>query len=785
MAEKKDLETKSEDKTKKTKVSKSSEKTVEAKKVISTGSITEKSSTKTEVAKVEQKKEVSKKQKKVKVVSAKKLPGLFKKKYTEKSFNKKVLKKIYIEADKKLVEKQFSKITDKKGREFLVVNKKSTLPKEEFNRCKIIAKDVKNQKVGIKFVPLIAVVCLIAAIGITVTLFKNIVVEKAITSAMQGIFGAKTDIAKVDLQIFGASLEISGLEQANADSPMKNIFQIDKIDIAFNLTDLLRGKFHAKNIEVSGVALDTDRKTSGELIKDSKTKSEKTVVKKVQEESVSLAETASETLKKMFENYNPETMLENVQNELKSPEVAKNISSDVQSKVEKWKNVPSEYETSIKKLSSSVNEIIKTDWGKIYDVTKLTKMLENVNTAITESESLQKKMTSTATDIKNDTSAVTEYSNQLKAAIKSDTDLVDSKISEMKTLFSVDGLKNIMSDAITSILYEKAGKFYPYIDKAMNAAMSAKGSSDSNNSNSESEEKSEKKEKKAKKQKVTHERSSGRTIYYKNDTVPKLLIENVKASGYEYQTNNLLFEGTATEISSDQNMRGKPAKINADFKVLGKANNANVTIDARDSSSAPLVLAKYNGKGYPINADAQVFALKSSSDINATLTADKGGTFVVGGTLDMALSEMTGMDFSPEKVCSIYKNALSGIKKLTVGFDAGYDATNGLVLKITNMDKLASQLVTPVTNALTGELNTIANDAKTKVTTLLSEKTGIASEQIDQFMNVKDLISNQQNQVNSLKNQLESKKKEINKQIQNAGKNAAQDATKKLLKNLF
>ncbi len=783
MAEKKDLETKSEDKTTKEKVSKSSEKTVEAKSVVSQDSSSKTSSSnKTKEISVQEKKVPAKKQKKVKVVSAKKLPGLFKKKYTEKSFEKKVLKKIYIETDKKLVEKQFTKITDKKGREILVVDKKSTLPKEEFNRCKIIAKDVKNQKVGIKFVPLIAAVCLICAIGITVTIFKNIVVEKAITSAMQGIFGAKTDIAKVDLQIFGASLEIDGLEQANADSPMKNIFQIDKIDVSFNLTDLLRGKFHAKNIEVSGVALDTDRKTSGELIKDSKTKSEKTVIKKVQEESTSLADAASAKLKEMFENYNPETMLENVQNELKSPEVAKTISSDVQAKVEKWKNVPSEYETSIKNLSSSVNEIVKTDWGKIYDVSKLTKMLENVNTAITESESLQKKMKSTATDIKTDTSAVTEYSNELTAAIKSDTDLVDSKISEMKKLFSVDGLKNIMSDAITSILYEKAGKFYPYIDKAMNAALSAKGSS---NSDSESTENSETKEKKAKKQKVTHDRLAGRTIYYKNDTVPKLLIENVKASGYEYQTNNLLFEGTATEISSDQNMRGKPAKINADFKVLGKANNANVTIDARDSSSAPLVLAKYNGKGYPINADAQVFALKSNSDINATLTADKNGTFVVGGTLDMALSEMTGMDFTPEKVCTIYKNALSGIKKLTVGFDAGYDATNGLVLKITNMDKLALQIVTPVTNALTGELNTIANDAKTKVTTLLSEKTGIASEQINQFMDIKDLVSNQQNQVESLKNQLESKKKEINKQIQNAGKNAAQDATKKLLKNLF
>ncbi len=728
------------------------------------------------------KKTAQKKEKKIKLVSAKKLPGLFKKKYTEQAFSKKILKKIYIESDKKLVEKQFSKIKDKKGRELLAVDKNSTLTKEEFNRCKIIAKDVKNQKAGIKLVPLLAVVCLVAAIGITVTLFKNVVVKKGLTAAMQGIFGAKTDIAKVDLQIFGASLQINGLEQANADSPMKNLFQIDNIDVSFNLTDLLKGKFHAKNIEVSGVAIDTDRKTSGELIKDSKTKNEKEVVKQTSEKSSKLADAASEKLKEMFENYNPEKMLENLQNELKSPEVAKSIASDVQSKVEKWKNVPNEYEESIKKLSSSVNEIVKTDWGKIYDVSKLTKMLENVNTAITESESLKKKIDSTSASIKTDSTAVANYSKQLNTAIKADTNLVDSKITEMKTLFSVDGLKNIMTDAISSILYEKAGKFYPYIDKAMNAAMSSKSSS---NADADSEKTKTPKTKKEKKQKVTHERSAGRTIYYKNDTIPKLLVENVKASGYEYKTNELLFEGTATEISSDQNMRGKPAIINASFKVLGKPNSANVTIDARTNSSAPLVSAKYNGKGYPINANAQVFALKSSSDINANLTADKNGTFVVGGTLDMALTEMTGMDFSPENVCKIYKNALSGVKKLTVGFNAGYDAANGLVLQITNMDRLASQIVTPVTNSLTGELNSIAEEAKTKVTAMISEKTGIASEKIDQFNDVKKLISTQTEQVNNLKKQLDSKKNEIKNQIENSGKNAAKDATKKLIKNLF
>lgn len=725
-------------------------------------------------------KEVEKKEKKTKLVPAKKLPGFYRKKFSEKDFEKKVLKKIYIETDKKLVESQFKKGTDKKGREILSFDRNSKIEKTEFLRCKKIALDVKNQKFGIKLVTLLAVVCLIAAIGITVTLFKNVVVKKGLTSAMQGIFGAKTDIQKVDLQIFGASLEIDGLAQANADSPMKNIFEIDKINVAFNLTDLLRGKFHAQNIEVSGVAIGTERSKSGELSIKPKNKKQKEVVSDTSKESNSIMTAAADQLKKMFESYNPETMLSNIQNELTSPAVANSISADVKSKVEKWKNVPSEYQTSIKKLSSSVDSLTKTNWGNITNAATLKKALSDIETAMTETNSLKTKMAATSKNIKTDTNAVNEYSKQLQNAIKADTKLVDSKIAEMKNLFSADGLKNILTEGVRGIILEKAGKYYPYIDKALTAAMSSKGNSSASADDSEkTAEKTEKKAKKAKKS-AGHARSAGRMVYYKKDTVPKLLIENVVASGYEYKTNELLFKGTATEISSDQNMRGKPAKINADFKVIGKPNKASVTIDARDNSNAPLVVADYSGKGYPISADAQVFNLSSAGDIDAILLCKADGSFSVGGTLNMNITEIQGMDFEPAKVSELYKKAVSGIKNLSVGFNVLYSKDGGMNVELTNIEKLTKQLVTPVTQALTGELNSIASEAQANVTKVLSEKTGIATEQISAFTDISGLLNSQMNSVNSLQKQLEEQKTKINKQLTNAAKGAAVDAIKKL-----
>ena len=724
-------------------------------------------------------KTMAKKEKKIKLVPAKKLPGFYRKKFSEKDFEKKVLKKIYIDADKKLVQSQFKKGTDKKGREILFFDRTAKIAKADFFRCKKIAIDVKNQKFGIKFVPLLAVVCLIAGIGITVTLFKNVVIKKGLTAAMEEIFGAKTDIQKVDLQIFGASLEIDGLAQANAESPMKNIFEIDKIDVAFNLTDLLRGTFHAQNIEVSGVAIDTERKKSGELIRKAKTKKQKEVSADTKKESDSIMMAAADQLKKMFESYNPETMLSNIQNELKSPAVANSISADVKTKVEKWKNVPNEYQTSITKLSTSVDSLVKTNWGNITNATTLKKAISDIETAMSETNSLKNKMAATSKDIKADTNSVNDYSKQLQNAIKADSKLVDAKIAEMKNLFSADGLKNILTEGVRGIILEKAGKYYPYIDKALTAAMNSKGNS---NVAADSKKSAEKTEKKAKKTKNStgHARSAGRMVYYKKDTVPKLLIENVVASGYEYKSDELLFKGTATEISSDQNMRGKPAKINADFKVMGKPNKASVTIDARDNSNAPLILADYSGKGYPISADAQVFNLSSASDIDAVLTCKTDGSFSVGGTLNMKITEIQGMDFEPAKVSELYKKAISGIKNLSVGFNVLYNKNGGMNVELTNIDRLTKQLVTPVTQALTSELNSIASEAQANVTKVLSEKTGIATEQISAFTDISGLLNNQMNSVNNLQKQLEDQKAKINKQLSNAAKGAAVDALKKL-----
>ena len=721
-------------------------------------------------------KKPAKSKKPEKTVSAKKLPGIFKKTYKEKAYSKNLLKKFYIEADKKFVEKLYSPSQDKKGRNIMVCNKSAEITKADLKRYKLIAKQIKMQKGGIKLVPLIAVAVLVAVLSAGVSLFKNIIIEKAITSAMQGIFGAKTDIAKVDFQFFNASLEINGLEQANKDSPMKNLFQIDSIKTSFNLTDLLRGKFHAENLSVEGVAIDTERKKSGELpIKPAKTKEEKQTESALSAKKQELSEEASAKLKEMFDSYNPEKMLENLQNELKSPAVASQISTDVQQKVEKWSSLPAELQEKVNAFSKNVNDIANTDFSKINDVAKLKSTLEKINSTAKSGEELKKLIEKSNSDLVSDSKAIADYSNKIQTAIKSDYALVDSKISEMKSVLSPAGLNEIMTNAVQSVLYQMCGKYYPYVSKGLNAALSAQKSS----SEKETEKSAEKTEK------TVMTRHPGRTVFFKQDTVPTLFIENVTASGYEYKTDNLLFKGNAKNIANNQNMTGKPTDISADFKIAGNPNNASVKIDARTNTNSPLVTASYTGSGIPVNADAQVFAFTSKSTIKAKMTADTNGKVSLNGVLDMNISEMTGMQFDVEKISELYNTALSNISRLTVDFSIGINEDKTMTISLNNLDSLASQLTTPVVKTLTAELNSIAADARSSAAKLLSEKTGVATEKIEQFTNIKNSVNSSKESVNNLQKKLEQKKKQINDQITNSTKAAAGDAAGNLIKKLF
>ena len=195
-----------------------------------------------------------------------KIPALFTKKYTDKTYAKKILGKLYVPADKEFVESLFTTVSDpKKGGTLHTIDRARVTDKKEAKRLARIAKDIKKQKGRINVVNVAAAVACVLALVLTLVVFRNQIARAVIVSSMEGAFGAKCEISKLDINPLDTHFIIDGLSVANRKKPMTNLFEIGHLEFHFNLLELTRGKFVAETVEITGVTWATARKTDGTL----------------------------------------------------------------------------------------------------------------------------------------------------------------------------------------------------------------------------------------------------------------------------------------------------------------------------------------------------------------------------------------------------------------------------------------------------------------------------------------------------------------------------------------
>ena len=712
-----------------------------------------------------------KKQKKIKLVKAKKIPRLFKKKYSPKKLESKILKKIYIPADKDLIKNLFKE--DSVKPELLSIDKTGTIEKKQLIRLKKIAKDIKKRKAGFKFIPFAVTAGFLAALFIVVVTFKDIIVKKGITSAMQEIFQAKTDIDYVHIEFLNSKLQIKNLQQANPDEEMKNLFQIGEITLDFNLTELLKGKVDIQNVTVAEILVNTDRTKSGKLIKkekkskDKEAKEPKQVNPKLQIARDDLLKKTQNTLDGMFADYNPQNIIENMQANLKSPEVAEKAQKTVEELIAKWQDEPEKIEKSVKEVQDIYEKATAIDYQNLNDPVKIKELIDLVTNGINTGNKIAEETKSTVDKIQVDANSVTALSKEISNAIQADKKLIDEQIGKF-TVLKDKGLKSVFNDLITAFVYGMADQYSPYARQALDKAMEIKA-----NNASDSKAKAEKK--KAAKKKKAAQRAPGRNIYYKNDTVPKFLLENAYGSGSNWSF-------SAKEFSSDADKRNKQSELSANLDILGTQNKLNAVIDARTQTSSPFIDAVYDGNNIPFNVTFNSYGLNSNSAIQCNFDADKNGSVAGTGTLNLSEVQILTPSFEPKIVYDIYSDAINSVKTMKIQLGYTYSEADGLVLTI---DTNAAEIFqTMFTSAFNKAISTIADEAQAKATKLLSEKTGLATEKIEQFTDIKGLITDSDAALKKIQKELDKLMKELTDQLKAQAENEIKKQAEEQLKNI-
>ncbi len=710
----------------------------------------------------------------------KKIPSLFRKKYTAKKLEKKIYKKLYVPDDKKYVKSLFTEV-EKKGAKQIPIyaipaDKAEQLAKKDMKRLKLLAKQIKSQKGRVNFVPLIVTIAFIVAIPVCFSMFKNVIIKKALTVVCENIFEAKTDIEKVDFKFLDSSLKIKKVEIANKNDYMKNLVDIGSITIDFDLGQLLRKRFVADELSVLDVNTGTERTTLGELppakekkIKKQKAKAEKAASesklgKALSDKKAVAADSLQKNITGLFNQFNPETLMQNYAAQLQTPAISTQVQEQIPQIVAKWQAKPAEVQKTVDELQKSVNEIMAFDYSSVQNnPLKIKEFIESLDSTYKNIDKVKNDANGVLNSFNADIAEADGLRKTVQNAVTHDMNFANSEINKIKSLNVSDGTK-LISGMFENVACDVLGKYYPYAMKGVDYLLELK-------SKQASKPKTEKTKKEKKKYSV--KRAPGRDIFYRQDKVPALWIKKMAGSGPN-------FFAQATDIASNQDIINKPAKIDFNMDLWNLQHTAKLVVDFRTETKEPLVRADYGLKNIPLNIPAEKFGeypgvpsfdAKCAVDAILKIFDDEGFEITGKGLLtDLKISTVP---FEPEYASKIYSSVMGRINTVRASMTSGFTLSGGLNMALDSDADV--QVINSIKKEMEAQLAGIKENLKAELTKRINEASGGALSQFGSLDDIKSKLTGSVGQANGYEKQLTQKRSEAEKQM----KDKADEATKK------
>ncbi len=707
----------------------------------------------------EKKQKKPKKIKQAKTFSIKKIPSFYKKKKNLKKIEKKIFKGLHIANDESFVRSLYMQ---KDGQYFLIEDK--TFTKKDIARLKKIAKDIKSQKAfRINLLPLAISLACIFALVLSVITFKDLVLKIAVQKIGESIFQAKCDIDYAKIELINAHIRLDGIQQADKNAPMKNLFEIDRIDIDFDLLQLLKKKFVSENIEVRNIAFGTDRKSSGFIPQKEKKQKEKKEgdgfdfnallsLPIIQDEKNDIIESLS--------SFNPETILSNLNDSLRSPDLAKTVIDDVGFLYTKYEKLPNEFDIATKDVQEKIKEIQAIDIEELKkNPTKIPEAISLVQSSLDLTKEIKTKIDKTSSELQGDVKKVSAYSKEIQTAFNADLTFVSKEINKL-TSFRLGDAKTIIADELEKIAIRSLGKYYPYavlgLEKVKEFSTKPK------------------KEVKPKKEKKRIIRT-GRIITYKKDTKPSILLQNIHLSSL---VSDWDISAEIKDISNDMDLWGRPTSAEFIFDTSSIKNFGSLVFDLRESREN-LIAVQYDGSGYPMDlskisqslmegAESQKLSIpglpliSGTSKIQSKLVADDFNVFAIEGSLLLDPCSVQSASFEPEFVYNLYARALQKLNSLDASFKIQNTKDAGFDLKISS--DIDAQFIEIFSELMNEEITSIQQAATKEVEAFLRESLAPVYDAIGEFNSIDELIENQKKKLEGYQKEAEKKISEL-KQI--------------------
>lgn len=196
---------------------------------------------------------------------SKAIPREYRKPIPEKRFRKQVIGRIHVEKEREFYLQAFV------AREDGMFVLRDDLTNEDHARLARVAKEIKQNRgllhLGRLAIPLI----LVGGVVAFNLLFLNSLLQNAGERALERVFGARAEIARLEARLLDGTIELAGLTVADRDQPMRNLFELGRTALSIRVPELLTGRVVIREIAAEGLAFGTPRKVSGALQREAAT----------------------------------------------------------------------------------------------------------------------------------------------------------------------------------------------------------------------------------------------------------------------------------------------------------------------------------------------------------------------------------------------------------------------------------------------------------------------------------------------------------------------------------
>jgi uncharacterized protein (TIGR03545 family) len=607
----------------------------------------------------------------------------------------------------------------------------------------------KAAKKFVNLIPLAFAGILAAGLVVFFSIFVNPLLERAMEMGLETVFEAKSDVRRLRLSLLRFRLAIDEITVADRDKPMKNLFQMGRIEIRLKPDAVLRGKIYIEEIRADNIRFGTERKVSGALparppkVKQQKPKSEIPPLVDLQ-------------------NFNARALLESEYDKLASPKLYDEAIAAYNETLAKWQGQAALAKTLGEELQTASQPILSLNVNSISDLQSIPKIVQDVNVLINTAKSAADDAAIMINSIDADIKTARNLEQNARNAVTADINLLKSYIN----LGSGTALA-VLEPIIRDILTDTAEQYLDYGQRALEVLAILK-------TQAEAIPKTEKPKKAAR---IAYK---GRDVIFPVRAYPKFFM-GILASDFTLNAWNWAFD--LRDVSSDPDLYKKPVTLALGLNESGDRPGRQIAFRGSAnfaSSATELYSTKIEASGFPVRLGNQMKAagingFSGSTAFSFNLSNTNGNT---SGGGDVRISHAQLVDPAGTLAVAVDEAIReAGQVNLGIQYTAFKDQKDEF--------KITTNLIDLITRALRAAAEAYAKQALDEIERVVRERISqyidgkfISSEELDTLLR---LARGDKTALDQLNNALTDKRFELEKKAKNAADKTVQQASQDIL----